>query len=103
MFLITLIKSVDRAVYVTDEYHDGHITSLLVGAFYDLHVSVNNENLIFEGGVCPGPHAPQLGWSDEFQDLMMEHQGDFNAVNRLLFDFHSGESVTFPVTIGRVV
>ncbi len=103
MFLITSIKSVERTVYVADEHHDGPVTSILVGSFCDIHVCINAENLIFKADVCPTPHGPQVDWSDEFQDLMMEHHGDFKLVNYLLFQLHNGELVDFPVTVGRVV
>ena len=67
---------------------------------YEIHVRLAGDTLIFPAEVRPGPHGPQLDWSDEFQDLLMTHEADFPAVNLLLFQVHSGEAVAFPVALG---
>ena len=70
---------------------------------YDIHVNLAGELLIFPAEVTPGPHGPQLDWSDEFQDLLLNHEADFPAMNLLLFQVHSGEAVTFPTIVGSAV
>ena len=70
---------------------------------YSIQVSAGGDTIHYPGSTAPGGEAVQVDWSDQFHDLLMAHGADFQTMSRVMFRMHIGQSVAFPVEIGRAV
>ena len=70
---------------------------------YSIQVSATGQRVQCSGSTAPGYEAVQVDWSDDFHSLLLAHGSDFKTMSGLMFRMHLGQSVTFPVDIGRAV
>jgi hypothetical protein len=103
MFLVTSIDRVERTVFDRVWGPNGFTKEVVAACFYDIHISLQPKTAVYPAEVRTGARGAQLDWSDDFQDLMMEHDADFPSMNLLLYKVYCGESVDFPVLLGRAI
>ncbi len=106
VFLITAITKVDRAGY-DDVYWAGaeivKVEAAPVDAFFDIETLVAGERKVFEAEVRKGKFL-QVEWSDEFQDLLMEHsksEEDWGRLAEAIVNVHASEPLGLPIKIGE--
>ena len=71
--------------------------------FYSVEVVVENKQKIYEAEVRKSPHGEQIDWSDELQDLLMEHkcsENDFSLLSNAIYSCYSGMDINLPMTLG---
>ncbi len=103
MFLVTSIDRVERTVFDRVWGPSGFTEEVVTACFYDIHVRLQSKAAVYPAEVRAGARGPQLDWSDDFDDLMMEHGADFPSMNLLLYKVYCGESVDFPVPLGQAI
>jgi hypothetical protein len=102
-FNIVSIKKVERPIY-QDVIRKGRqiqeISSAPVDAFYAIEVVTDGQTFVFEAEIR---NSNQVDWSEEFQGFMMTHthdKADGLRVGTAIFSVHTGQYVSFPITIG---
>jgi hypothetical protein len=104
-FLITAITKVERDSYDDIIWAGGKVVEVKpapIAAFFDIETLVGGERVLFEAEIRRGKFL-SADWSDEFQDLLMEHsksKEDWGLILDGIFSVYENEAVSFPIRIG---
>jgi hypothetical protein len=104
-FLITAITKVERDGY--DEIFSAggkmiEVKPAPIEAFLDIETLTGDERVVFEAEIRQGKFL-SVDWSDEFQDLLMEHsksKEDWGLIMDAIFSVYKNKAINFPIRIG---
>jgi len=104
-FLITAIAKVERDSYDDIILAGGKVVEVKpapIEAFFDIEILTGGERVVFEAEVRQGKFL-SVDWSDEFQDLLMEHsksKRDWGLIMDAILRVYENKAINFPIRIG---